>query len=165
MHFDRLGDLGEGQRPKRRHALLEEALLLLDDLARHLDDRPRPLVERLHQPVGAGQALAEPGLRRLVLRPALQLGMIAAVDQHPGQRRIVELDRPAAAGAPDEHVGGNCFGLRADEAAAGLGVICPKLADHVGEILLVDPADAAKIGHPPLASRSRLAISRAIAGS
>ena len=82
MHLDRLGDLGQGQRPERRHAVLEEALLLLHDLGRNLDDRLRALVERLDQPVGAGQALAEPGLRRLVLRPALQLGMIAAVDQH-----------------------------------------------------------------------------------
>ena len=37
-----------------------------------------------------------------------------------------------------------------DEAAAGLGVIGAKLPHHVGKIFLVDSADPAKVGHPPL---------------
>jgi hypothetical protein len=52
-----------------RDAVAEEALLLLDDLAGDLDDGPRPLVERLEQPVGALQAFVEPGLGLAVLRP------------------------------------------------------------------------------------------------
>ena len=97
VHLDRFGDLAQRQRLQRRHPVLEEALLVLDDLGRDLDDRPRALVERLDQPVGAGQAFAQPGLRRLVLRPGLQFLIIAAVDQQPRQGRLVELDRPAAA--------------------------------------------------------------------
>ena len=93
VHPDRFGDFAQGHRLHRRHAALEEALLPLHDLGHDLDDRPRALVERLHQPVGALQAFAQPGPRRLVLRPGLELLIIAAVDQQPRQRRLVELDR------------------------------------------------------------------------
>ena len=34
----------------------------------------------------------------------------------------------------------------AGELAAGLGVVGAKLADHVGEVLVVDPADALEVG-------------------
>ena len=66
--------------------------------------------------------------------------MVAAIDQHPWQRRIVELDGPAALASPHEQVGRDRFGLLADELAPRLGVIGAKLAHHVGQILLVDPA-------------------------
>jgi hypothetical protein len=82
-----------------------------------------------------------------------------------GKRGIVELDRPAVLGSADEHVGDHRFGFLGDEAAAGLGIVGAKLAHHVGEVLVIDSADALEVGHRPLASRSRLAISRAIAGS
>ena len=99
VHADRLGDLAQRHRLHRRHPALEEALLALDDLRHDLDDRPRALVERLDQPVGALQAFAEPGPRRLVLRAGLQLLIIAAVDQQPRQRRLVQLDGKAARGS------------------------------------------------------------------
>ena len=69
-----------------------------------LDDGPGALVERLHQPVGAGQAFAEPGLGAAV-GAAGQLGIIAAVDEQARQGRAVQLDRPAEAAAGDEDVG------------------------------------------------------------
>ena len=59
VHSDRLGDLPQGERPQLGDAVAEEAVLLLDDLGRDLDDGPGALVERLDQPVGAGQAFAD----------------------------------------------------------------------------------------------------------
>ena len=105
VHADRVGDFAQRHRLHRRHAALEEALLPLDDLADRLDDRPRPLVERFDQPARVLQAFAQPGARRLVLRAGLELLIIAAVDQQPRQRRLVELDRISAAGLANEHVG------------------------------------------------------------
>ncbi len=45
-----------------RDAFPEEIFLAADDFGRDLDDRLLPLVERLHQPVGAGEAVGEPRL-------------------------------------------------------------------------------------------------------
>ena len=36
------------------------------------------------------------------------------------------------------------------EAAAGLGIVGAQLADHVGEVLVVDPADPLQVRHPAL---------------
>ena len=55
VHLDRVGDRAQGQRLEMRDAVAEERLLLLHDLARDLEDRPLALVERLDQPVGAGE--------------------------------------------------------------------------------------------------------------
>src|SRR3546814_3138110 len=67
-----------------RDAVQEKAFLLLDDLARHLDDRALALVERADEPVGARELFGQP---RLALhRGALsQLGIIAAVDEQARQ--------------------------------------------------------------------------------
>src|SRR3546814_17537756 len=80
-----------------RGAVQEKAFLLLDDLARHLDDRALALVERADEPVGARELFGQP---RLALhRGALsQLGIIAAVDEQARQRAAVNLDRPALHG-------------------------------------------------------------------
>ena len=73
--------------------------------------------------------------------------MIAAVDQQPGQRGIVELDHPFAAAPQYEHVGGDRIGrLAAAEPAAGLGIVAAQLANHVGKILVVHLADALQRG-------------------
>src|SRR3546814_17667317 len=48
-----------------RDAVKEKAFLLLDDFARYLDDRALALVERTHQPIGAGTLFGQP---RLALR-------------------------------------------------------------------------------------------------
>ena len=81
----------------------------------------------------------------LVLRPGLELLIIAAVDQQPRQRRLVELDREAAAGPANEHVGRDLLRGVAGESAAGLRVVGAELADHVGEVLVVDAADALEV--------------------
>ena len=132
MHLDRFGDLGHGQRLQCRDPVFEEALLLLDDLGGDADDGAGTLVERLHQPVGAGEMVAEPALGGLVVGPRLEFGMVAAVDQHARQSGIVELDVPPRLGPRDEHVRGDAVRLLGDEAAAGLGIIGAQLADHVG---------------------------------
>ena len=74
-------------------------------ISRHdLDDRSRALVERLHQPARACQALAQPGARRLVLRAGPEFLIVAAVDQHARKRRLIELDRIAVARPADEDI-------------------------------------------------------------
>src|SRR3546814_11970520 len=88
---DRLGDWPQRQRAHMRDAVQEKAFLLLDDLARDLDDRALALVERADEPVGARELFGQP---RLALhRCALsQLGIIAAVDEPAGQRAAVDLE-------------------------------------------------------------------------
>jgi len=44
VHADRVGDIAQDQRPQRLHAQAKEPVLLLDDLACHLEDRRRALV-------------------------------------------------------------------------------------------------------------------------
>ncbi len=65
VHLDRIGHRAQGQRAQFRNAAAEEAFLLLHDFGRDLEDRLLPLVERLDQPVGVGQLLAQPRLSRL----------------------------------------------------------------------------------------------------
>src|SRR3546814_20723737 len=50
------------QRAHMRDAGQEKAFLLLDDLARHLDDRALALVERADEPVGARELFGQPRL-------------------------------------------------------------------------------------------------------
>ena len=150
MHFDRVGDGAQRQRFQMRHALAEEILLAADDLARDLDDGLLPLVERLHQPVGAGQAIGEPGLGILVLLAGRQFDIIAAVDQHAGQGGAVDLDAPSFGSGAHEQVGGDRRGAVARKFKAGFGIIAAQLADHVGQILLIHPADAAQLGQRAL---------------
>ncbi len=148
MHADRLGDHPQRERAKVGDAVPEKPVLLLDDLGRHLDDGAGALVQRLHQPIGVGQTFGQPRLGRLVLRAARQLGVVSAVDQQLGKRGAVELDRPSARAAADEHVWHDAVDpvRRAFEPAAGLGIVSAQLADHVGQILVVDRADALERG-------------------
>ena len=83
------------QRPQMRDAVEEERLLLLHDLGRDLDDRALALVERLDQPVGAGEHSDSQAFDALSCGPRRQLDIIAAVDQQARQGRGVDLDRPA----------------------------------------------------------------------
>ena len=63
------------------------------------------------------------------------------------QGGAVELDRPADAAAGDEDVGDDRVDpLATAEAAAGLGIVGAKLADHVGHVLVVDAADPLQRG-------------------
>ena len=59
VHPDRIGDLAQDQRAQRLHALAKESLLLAHDLGRDLEDRHRPLVQRLDQPVRRLEPLAQ----------------------------------------------------------------------------------------------------------
>ena len=95
-------------------AVREEAVLLAHDLLGDLQDGAGALVEALHQPVGGLQAFEQIALvlrrSRVVLRDR---GEVGAVDQHARQRVGVELDDPAAVGAP------RARGRRAPPAASG----------------------------------------------
>ena len=51
-----VGDVAQDQRPQMRDAVAEEAVLLADDLRRHLQDGLRALLQRLDQPVRASAA-------------------------------------------------------------------------------------------------------------
>src|SRR4029079_9653155 len=93
---------------------------------------------------------AEPRARGLVLRAGLQLLIVEAIDQQPRQRRLVQLDREPTAGAPDEYVGRDVLRGLPGKLAAWLGVVSAKLADHVGEVLVVYAADALEVADPAL---------------
>ena len=89
------GDVAQHQRLQRAHAVAEEAVLLAHDLARHLEDRRRALLERLDQPVGRLEALGDEVAIGLGARALHQRRVVVAIDQHLGQRVGVELDVPA----------------------------------------------------------------------
>src|SRR3546814_19094256 len=93
VHANGLGDLAQRQRAHLRDAVKEKAFLLLDNFARYLDDRALALVERTHQPLGAGKLFGQP---RLALRRRApgEIGMIAAVDEQAGEGGGVDLARP-----------------------------------------------------------------------
>ena len=79
---------------------VQEAVLLAHDLLGDAQDGARALVEALHQPVGALQALEQVAL---VLRRARGLGdggVVAAVDEHARQRVGVELHRSSCRRGP-----------------------------------------------------------------
>src|SRR5690606_34775654 len=117
----------------------EESLLLLDDLARDLDDRALTLVERADEPVGTGELFGQP---RPVLPGAslCEFGIIAPVDEQAGQGGAIDLDRPAFRSLTNIKVGHDRLRPLAAEFEAGLRVVAPKLADHVGQILVVHSA-------------------------
>ena len=124
-------------------AVTEEAVLLLDDLGGDLEDRLLPLVERLHQPVGVGQLFGQPALGGLVGASAAQLQIVAAVDDQPRQRRLVDADVPAAlAAGRQQDVGRHRLAAARVEPQAGLGIVAAQFGKHVGEVLVVDPAHA-----------------------
>ena len=62
VHFDCFGHLPQRQRAQLRDAAAKKAVLLFHDLGRDLHDRALPLVHRLDQPVGVGDAVVEPAL-------------------------------------------------------------------------------------------------------
>ena len=150
MHSDRLGHFAQCHWLHRRHSALEEALLPLDDLADRFHDGSRPLVERFDEPAGILQAFAEPGARRFVLRPGLELLIVAAVDQQPRQRRLIELDSVAGSRLADEHVRCDVFGRRYGDLAPRFWIVRAELANHIGEVLVVDAADALQVGRAAL---------------
>jgi len=74
-----------------------------------------------------------------------QLGIIGLVDQHARQGVAVELDMPAAVGTrADIDVGHHGLQARRAELHTGLGIEAADLADHVGDVLVVDAADLAQ---------------------
>ena len=83
----------------------EKPLLLLDDLRRHLDDRLLALVERLDQPVGAGEAVSQPSLTGAFARLGRKFGIVTPIDQQTRQGGAVDLHRPAVLDAADEDIG------------------------------------------------------------
>ena len=87
----------EDERAEMLHAMHEEGILLAHDLARHLEDGVGALVQRLHQPVGRGQAVGDEGALLIGARAARDAGVVAPVDQHAGQRVAVQLHVPEPA--------------------------------------------------------------------
>src|SRR3546814_13573120 len=104
-----------------RDALVEEILLLAHDLACYLDDGFLPLVERLHQPVGAGKTVCEPAFGRFALCPTGQFDIIDAVDEDARQGRRVYLARPAVLGRVDEQGVRETRGARSCQSQAEYG--------------------------------------------
>src|SRR5690606_9595058 len=144
VHPDRLSDLAERQGTHMRYTVEEEALLLLDDLARDLDDRALTLVKRANEPVRTGELFGQP---RLAAGGASfgEFGIIAPVDEQAGQGGAIDLDDPAFRSPADIKVGHDRLRPLPAEFEAGPRVIAAKLADHVGEILFVDSADALQL--------------------
>ena len=83
----------------------EKPLLLLDDFGRHFHDRLLPLVERLDQPVGAGQAIGQPCFSGTLARLGRKFGIVTPIDQQTRQGGAVDLHRPAVLDAADEDIG------------------------------------------------------------
>ena len=154
MHLDRLGNDTQRQRLEVFDPGLEERLLLFDEFGRDLDDRPRALIEGTDQPCRVGQRVRQEGARGLCRcrapggRGGSERRVIAAVDQHAGKRRGVQLDGPPpAARAVDEDIGDDRLRVAAAIAQTGLGVIGAQLADHVGQVVLIDPAQSPQGRH------------------
>ena len=146
VHRDGVRDGAQRKRFEVRDALAEKILLTTNDFAGDLDDRFLALVQRLHQPVGAGQAIGEPCLGALVLFARREFDIIIAVDEDAGQRRAVNLDSPAVRGRPHEQVRRDGRGAIAGKAQTGLWVIAAQFADHVRHILFIHAADTAQLG-------------------
>src|SRR3546814_7256078 len=88
-----------------RDAMAEKIFLLFHNLARNLDDRALPLVERLDQPVGAGEAFGPPGFRIPVMLPAGRSLIIASVHEQARSCGVVDLLAPATCAFHHEQVG------------------------------------------------------------
>ena len=142
MHLDGFGNGPQRQWFQMADTMFEKPRLLFDQLARHLDDRPRPLVEGLEQPVGAVDTFIEKACRRLG-RTGFENGVIIAVDQQLGQCRLVELDNPGAVtAAPYEYIGNHGSRTFAAIAQPRFWFIAAQLANHVGDVFAIDAAGA-----------------------
>ncbi len=126
-------------------AAAEESVLLAHDLARHLENRLRALVQRFDQPVCRLEFFGDEfalGLGQLL--PA-DPRVVALIDQHARQRVRVELDQPPAAGRATQQDVGDHRGRRAlIEDLARLRIERLHLGDHVGEVGAVDAAKPRK---------------------
>ena len=119
----------------------EEPFLLLHHFGGDFQDRLGALVQRLDQPVGIGQLVRQPAARSLVVARSAQFEVIGAVDDQPGQGRLVQPDVPAAIAArADQNVGRDRIPAAAGKAQARLGVIAAQFSQHVGEVFVVHPA-------------------------
>ena len=148
MHFDRFGDRLEIEGPQILHAVGEKAVLLAHDFAGHPQDGARPLVEAFDEPVGALEAFEEEISVFLGFRAAVDPGVIHAVDQHPRQGVVIDLDRPTAIRRGfDQDIGDDGLDLHAAEAQAGLGIEVLDLGDHLGEVVGVGADDSAQGRH------------------
>ena len=156
MQAHGFGHRAQGQRLQVGHAATEEAFLLADEFGGDLEDRHLPLVERLHQPARVGQLFREPALVGLPAAGLAHFGVVAAVDDEAWQCRLVQCDGPAVGALGDQDVGGDRGGHAAAERQPRLGVIAAQLAQHVGEVFLVDAAELAQAGE--FAARDHLQI-------
>ena len=151
MQLGRNGDIPQHQRLQRADAVTEEGVLLTHDFARHLQDRGRPLLERLDQPVRRLESLGDEGAIVLCPRTLHQGRMIVAVDKHLGQGVRVELDEPAVfagvgiLGRPQVEIGGHGLDGFEIEGLAGARIERAQLRQHVAQVLVVDAAAAAKL--------------------
>ena len=128
----------------------QEGVLLAHDLLGDAQDRARPLIETLDQPIGGVQALdQEFAVARRTGDVAHDAGIIRTVDQDAWQRLAVHLDEPASvARGADEDVGNDGLHRRCAKDIAGFGIERADLGDHVGQIFHVrieDPAQLAQI--------------------
>ena len=94
-------------------------------------------------------------------------GVIGLVDQHAGQHLGVQLDVPAAVGGgPHEDVGHDTARRCRRRSAAGLGIEPADLGHHVGEVFVVDAAEAPQAGrNRAWRAAARLADQACMAGS
>ncbi|CKX77085.1 Uncharacterised protein [Mycobacterium tuberculosis] len=142
MHLDGVGNGFQIERAQMRYALREKAILLANDFGRHLQDRPRPLIERPHQPRRILQAVGEVGFVAVLADGFGQLRIVNLIDQNFRQSVAVELDMPAAVGTgTDINIRHHALGLGRSELQAGLWIEVTDFADHVGDVIIIDAAD------------------------
>ena len=125
----------------------KERVLLAHDLGGNLEDGLGALIERADQPGCGLQAVGQIGFVVIVLRGLRHLRMVGLCDQHFRQRVGIQLDEPAAIG-PDPHIDIGHDRLHDDgaERETGLGIEPADLGDHVGDVGVVDSAEAAQAG-------------------
>ena len=123
---DRLADHLEVERLEAGHPLEEERILPPNDLARHVEDGARALLQALGQPIGRLELSGDILPVLLALRAAPDLGDIDLVDENARQRVAVELDAPAEIRrGGDVHVGNRGRCGRIAEGAAWLRFEAP----------------------------------------
>ena len=123
----------------------QESILLAHDLGGDLQNGARPLVQALDQPVGRGEAVGDEGFFGVGARGLGDLGMIALVDQNPGQGVAVEVDAPTAQTVfAHKHIGHDALGRGRAKGGARAGRQAADLDRHVADIFVIDAADPAK---------------------
>jgi hypothetical protein len=151
MHADLLGDSLQVQGAQVRDAVAEEPVLPTHDFRGDLQDRLGALVERAGEPGRVLQALAQEGLLGVSACRRGDAGIVGLVHEHPRQGVGIELDHEAAVrGCPHDHVRHEHVDRHCAEGASGLRFEGAELGQHLGEVLVVDAAQALQARQVPL---------------